>query len=62
MREREDALQVGQELTEENKELKVQMDEFSNRAWQSSSAVRECTACTKAFTVNRRKHHCRNCG
>lgn len=30
--------------------------------WVPDSAVQECTRCSKAFSVFRRKHHCRMCG
>ena len=50
------------QLLEENKRLKALMDGFSSRSWQSNSEVSACTGCSKQFTVNRRRHHCRHCG
>lgn len=32
------------------------------KAWADDSAATNCKACTKAFGLSRRKHHCRSCG
>ncbi len=32
------------------------------RKWEDETRVSECPACERAFTVSRRKHHCRHCG
>eukprot|EP01062_Namystynia_karyoxenos_P039065 TRINITY_DN2840_c0_g1_i2.p1 TRINITY_DN2840_c0_g1~~TRINITY_DN2840_c0_g1_i2.p1 ORF type:complete len:938 (+),score=245.22 TRINITY_DN2840_c0_g1_i2:94-2814(+) len=34
----------------------------SQRHWVSDSAAPTCVRCRRAFTVIRRKHHCRHCG
>lgn len=49
------------ELGREHSSLQVQGEKLKSKKWVDDDAVKECTRCSKPFSVTTRKHHCRSC-
>ncbi|XP_049870652.1 RUN and FYVE domain-containing protein 2 isoform X2 [Pectinophora gossypiella] len=61
--------EVGATLSENKLQLQELLEKEAAQAvaddtptWTSDKDATACTACTKEFTIARRKHHCRRCG
>ena len=57
--------EVGYQLRESRLEvesLKENSSVFLDSQWMDSKQVKSCALCEQAFSVTRRKHHCRLCG
>ncbi|XP_071830033.1 RUN and FYVE domain-containing protein 2-like isoform X2 [Apostichopus japonicus] len=42
--------------------MRETVQQAETRVWADDERVKDCTKCKKAFSVARRKHHCRSCG
>lgn len=49
------------ELGREHSTLQVQGEKLKSKKWVDDESVKECTRCSKPFSVTTRKHHCRSC-
>lgn len=57
--------EVGNQLREARLELESLRENssmFLDSQWMDSKQVKDCALCQQAFSVTRRKHHCRLCG
>ena len=57
----EEILHALHELGREHSSLQVQGEKLKSKKWVDDDAVKECTRCSKPFSVTTRKHHCRSC-
>lgn len=50
------------DLGRENQTLQMFQSRQNDRKWERDEEVKVCRTCNKKFTINNRRHHCRNCG
>ncbi|RWS28542.1 early endosome antigen 1-like isoform X2 [Leptotrombidium deliense] len=57
----EDTVAALHELGRENQVLQVEQTKLMSKRWTEDDEVKNCTSCSKQFSLAIRKHHCRSC-